>query len=93
LELALNTALSVEKDERLDLKMYPNPVKDRLHIQIPSRDTAIHMSLYDILGKEIQSHAVSNGDNTVDVSRLPKGVYILTLASKHMTKTFKLIKQ
>ena len=93
LEWALNTALSIENDAILDLKMYPNPATDVLHIQVPSNDSEVNITLYDILGKQIQSHTVSNTNFTIDVSRLQKGVYMVTLTSPRLSETLKLIKQ
>ena len=60
LELALNNALSVESnlDNDLNIKIYPNPAKDKFFILLPSVDDLITLDLYDIIGKKINSYSV-----------------------------------
>jgi len=93
LELALNTALSVESNLANDINIYPNPVKDQFYIQLPSEYDITTLYLYDILGKEINSYSVSYHNNIVDIAFLPKGIYVIKLELNTISKTFKLIKQ
>ena len=95
LESALNTALSVESNTTNDviINIYPNPVKDKLYIKLPSGDSPAILSLYDILGKEINIYNISNSNNVIDVLSIPKGIYIVKLELNTISKTFKLIKQ
>jgi hypothetical protein len=93
LELALNSALSVETITNSKLSIYPNPVTDKLYIDLPSLDGIVLLRVYNVLGKEINSYEISNNNNVVDVVSIPSGLYIVTLESNSILKTFKLIKQ
>lgn len=94
LESALNSTLYSESNTRESaISIYPNPVKDKLYIKLPSEANIASLRLYDILGKEINTYHISNSNNILDVVSLPKGIYIVTLESNTISKTFKLIKQ
>ncbi len=56
-------------------KVYPNPAKDKLFISNGDQSN-VHIVLYDVLGKEVQSLVSNGGDIEVNVSKLPKGMYI-----------------
>lgn len=61
----------VELTQRISV--YPNPVKSQIYI---NSDVVIEsISIIDAFGKIIKSNPISN--NTIDVSRLSNGVYLL----------------
>jgi len=95
LESALNNALSLEPNlvNDISIKIYPNPIKDKFYIQLPSGDNITTLHLYDILGKEINTYSVSHNNNIVDIAYLPKGIYVIKLVLNTISKTLKLIKQ
>jgi len=45
------------------------------------------------LGQEIQKGTFTFGDNTLDISNLSKGLYVLNVKTSHGTATKKIIKQ
>jgi Leucine-rich repeat (LRR) protein len=66
------------------LKAYPNPVDKQLQIEFTTTETGdMNISLTDVLGRQMSAQTVeaTKGLNgaTVDVSSLPRGVYMLTL--------------
>lgn len=63
-----------------DFEIYPNPAYDRLAISSPS--PLANASLRDIQGKELMIKTFS-GENEVevDISSLPTGYYILSVAT------------
>jgi len=63
-----------------NIRIWPNPVKDILNIDISAYDFAvdIKISIYDNSGRRIKSVARSD---MIDVSSLPRGVYLLILSS------------
>ncbi len=70
--------------------IYPNPCTDILNIQIHSFiDNDARFNLFNINGQLAKSEILQNngtGNYTINVSLLPKGVYILNIQSK--TKQF-----
>ncbi|ACU60275.1 glycosyl hydrolase [Chitinophaga pinensis] len=65
--------------------LYPNPANDWVKIQSKTKDI---YSLTDLQGKMIQTGKLDAGINTIDISRIPKGLYIIRIKDQ----TFKLIK-
>ncbi|MEI6755170.1 MAG: T9SS type A sorting domain-containing protein, partial [Paludibacter sp.] len=55
------------------ITIYPNPVAEKLNIQVTEATTA---GLYTMLGKLVFSENLKRGINTVDISRINKGIYI-----------------
>ena len=83
------TALSVKQNEISGLNMYPNPVSNgNLYISTDS-NSAKSVEIYDILGKQVLNAKVSN--NTVNVSNLKGGAYIVKINEEGKTATRKLI--
>jgi hypothetical protein len=61
-------------------QLYPNPATTNLNITSSIGTSTIH--LYDVLGREALSSILSNGQSTLDVSRLPRGIYSVVLERK-----------
>lgn len=63
-----------------DLKIYPNPSQDMVTIDLPSElkdDTNI--SVLNSQGKEVQTQVVNSDNNTLNVSNLQAGVYLIEI--------------
>ncbi|MEP3837567.1 MAG: S8 family serine peptidase [Algibacter sp.] len=94
LEMALNTALSVEHEVANNaFKMYPNPVSNKLYIELPSDDEIVSVALYDVLGKEISAYQMASYQHEINTMALSNGVYFIRVESSTISKTFKIIKQ
>jgi len=80
--------LAVAKNEISGLNVYPNPViNGKVFIRSNSSDTK-KVSVYDILGKQLIQKEVSE---TLDVSSLNKGVYLMKVSEGASSSTRKLI--
>ena len=78
------------------LSLYPNPVNDHLNIQINQMSGGnLLLQVSDILGKPVlarEFHFMGSGKTqTLDVSGLAKGIYIIQLNYGDRTTTRKLI--
>ncbi|GLB48506.1 T9SS type A sorting domain-containing protein [Neptunitalea lumnitzerae] len=70
-------------------KVYPNPVTNgTLHIS-STVATDMNVQIYDLLGKQVVNKTVTN--NTVNVSALQRGVYILQITQGAASTTQKLV--
>jgi hypothetical protein len=72
------------------LKLYPNPAKNNLFIET-ALNSDINVSVVDMLGKEVVNTKVVK--NTVNVSNLTSGIYIVKITEEGKTSTKKLIIQ
>ncbi len=80
---------SIVSKTNLDLRLYPNPVQSNLHINGVLEGDII--SIYNITGKKvIEKKVKSNELQTIDISKINSGIYILSVSGKY---NYQLIKQ
>lgn len=79
-------------EEVSNSNIYPNPITSLLNIEVTNN---AKYNLYPILGQEIlQAGDLNLGENTLDLSYLDKGVYVLKIISEEgYLTTNKIIKQ
>lgn len=87
--------LSVE-DHSLayDIKVYPNPAKEMLHIELPNGNSSSYqIGLYDMLGKLIYQKQASEAKTSIALNNLSlsHGVYVLRLNSSEFSLSQKVI--
>ncbi|MFN7014202.1 MAG: T9SS type A sorting domain-containing protein [Bacteroidia bacterium] len=73
------------------LKMYPNPLKGNTLYLTSTANADMSVQIFDVLGKEVIKSNVMN--NTVNVSGLNTGVYIVRITEEGKTATRKLVIQ
>ena len=77
----------VDDQNQLDISIYPNPTSDIVHIDC--NYSQLKVVVYDILGKQVINKSITN---SIDISQLEKGVYILQLSDGVKLSTRKIIK-
>jgi hypothetical protein len=83
--------LGVNDNSNSILTIYPNPVKDQLQIKSDQNlDGAIY-SVFDINGKLVLSNTLRS--NSVDVSSISTGNYVLNIALDGINQSQKFVKQ
>src|SRR5690606_18201305 len=81
----------IEENAPLQVSFYPNPVQNQLNIQVPASVYLESATIHNLLGKQTQ---VSLGENnSIDMSQMAAGVYILKLETNQGSLTKKIIKQ
>lgn len=83
-------SLSTQEAMKTKIAFFPNPVKDILNIQNDRKITAV--KIYDLTGKEVVTKEFNANNVHVDVSNLPKGVYMVKVGSENSNRTIKVIK-
>jgi hypothetical protein len=73
------------------LTMYPNPLKGNTLYFTSTANADMSVQIYDVLGKEVVNSKVMN--NTVNVSSLNAGVYMVKVTEEGKTATRKLVIQ
>ena len=95
-EDAYNALLVLGAEDQLraeQFTIYPNPVKTTVNISFPEGITNANFTLYNVIGSEVLRTTISNGQNSVDLSQLARGVYIANIESDNKSNSFKLIKE
>ncbi|WP_296316212.1 T9SS type A sorting domain-containing protein, partial [Winogradskyella sp. UBA3174] len=69
--------------------IYPNPTKTGAVTISSLNNDVINIRVYDLLGKQVKNEILTN--NTLNVSDLNTGVYIIKLTRNNATVTKKLV--
>ena len=76
------TSLGITKNTLLSFEMYPNPVSDKLNIQLPTGIEKAEVSIFDYRGRLILSKTISSNNTSIDVQKISKGIYVIRVATK-----------
>lgn len=83
-------AVDLESANQSPITVYPNPAEDFVTFDIENINESIHIKLYDIQGKTITSHQLSN-DKQLSISHLNSGTYLYQLNYNNQIHTGKII--
>lgn len=75
------SVIQIQLEGDTDIRIHPNPVNSKLHIEVDtdvSQDLVFH--LYNLQGNEVLE-SMSGQIAEIDVSTLPKGIYLLVVES------------
>ncbi|MBN9312637.1 MAG: hypothetical protein BGO40_00050 [Chryseobacterium sp. 39-10] len=80
--------------EQLEIKLYPNPVKDFLYLHMGKKPEAnMKYQLFDAQGKLMLQNRLNSIKNEIDMRTFPQSVYIIRIFRENTTlKTIKIIK-
>ena len=60
-----------------DLKVFPNPADDFVHLIIPGKESSGVLSIMDMSGREVLQQACDHKETGLDVSSLSEGIYLI----------------
>jgi Leucine-rich repeat (LRR) protein len=83
-------ALSSEEFDLSAISVYPNPVKDKVYIELHLQ---ANYSLTNMFGQEIKKGTFVTGNNVLDIHDLANGLYLLNLETTDGKATKKVIKE
>lgn len=75
--------------DKILLKLYPNPTKDRLNLQVTA---PAEYSISNVSGHRLISGIIIKGDNLIAVDLLNAGVYYLTIDFQYYSKVINWVK-
>jgi len=87
----VNIVLSVDPLELLDFKIYPNPFTNKIHIENIGLQQ-YELTILNRLGQTIKQIQVNNKNQTIDLTELKTGIYLLRINDREIIKTMKIIK-
>ena len=79
---------SIEEENFNQISLYPNPVSQILNIE--GNNSELFIVIYNILGKKIMQSSIMN---SLDISLLNNGIYIVELSDGKNVTTKRLIKR
>ncbi len=79
----------------LDSRIFPNPVKDKLSIQVPPNEN-YKIQLFNMLGQTIavyEFHSTTNAPIVLNFEQYEKGAYLMLIENNNSTEKHLIIKQ
>ncbi|MFC0605448.1 T9SS type A sorting domain-containing protein [Winogradskyella pulchriflava] len=86
-----DASLSIDSNEFEAFKYYPNPVVNTLTIEAENSITKV--SIYNMVGQEVQRVSPNDLNATIDMNELNQGVYFVNVTINEAKQTFKVIKK
>ena len=80
----------VEEDYTANIKLYPNPVNDMLHLEC---ENMVEYDIYSYDGKLIKSAQLSDDETVIDFKGFNSGAYLLRITTKEGVLTRRIIKE
>lgn len=71
--------------------VYPNPAHNTVNIALFDEDSKLNLNIASLSGKKLIHKVIYPGQNTIDVSMLAKGIYVIQVNNKGIIKSEKLI--
>lgn len=83
---------SINSSSVKEISLYPNPVKDVLNFDLEKR-TSAEIEIVDFLGKTLLSRSIEASVNSIDISQLAAGVYIVRFLSDGLDAKYRIVKK
>ncbi|QQX76063.1 MULTISPECIES: T9SS type A sorting domain-containing protein [Aequorivita] len=89
--VTVTVTLSINEFSEANFSYYPNPTKDKLTLKHSSEISEISIS--NLLGQNILVLHPQNSEVELNLTFLPKGIYLITLSANEAKKTINIIKE
>lgn len=73
------------------IQVFPNPAGNHIYLNLPEDATPVVATLYRVSGQAAASWKLNQAHNTLNVSDLAPGAYMLRLSLKDQVRTFKVM--
>lgn len=89
--VTVTVTLNVNELNPTNLKLYPNPSEDYVHLSYS--DTIDKIIITNILGQEIYENKINLETTIIDILSYDRGTYFITIYIKDRTTTMKMLKK
>lgn len=88
--ITVEEGLNVDETEINNFAISPNPATTHIDLKLPEGTSTKTVSIYNLMGQKVLS--IENTKNSIDVSRLSKGLYLLNITSEKLNHTKRFVK-
>ena len=81
--------------DQLEIKIYPNPTKGNLKVEIPldGQNEQINLQVFDVNGSLINALVITNTTTLINLKDQPAGLYIMRILSGQSVSEWKILKE
>ena len=90
-DIPVDVVSSTEVVQTLDIRIFPNPAKAQVSVQNTGSGETMQIQILDLTGKLIQETRSSETLSTLEISRLPAGIYLVKVFAGNTSKVEKLV--
>jgi surface protein len=83
------SSLGTDAFDKCSVSLYPNPTSNILNIKTNANLTSQPYNIIDTLGKVILKGNLNEGDNSINVEQLSKGIYYIKVSDNSASKFIK----
>lgn len=83
------SAVVIDDIPVFEISVYPNPTQGNLSIMLEEAELDSHINIFSISGILVQSAKAKQGYNKIDLGKLPKGVYLVSVPGYQMKRIIK----
>lgn len=87
-----SSPLAVSEVQKNAFTIYPNPARDHFYLRVPHlTEETIKLKIYNVLGNLLRTESIRYKVHRFDISKLPAGVYLVSLEGENSRETRKLV--
>jgi hypothetical protein len=80
-------------DANVAFVAFPNPASQVLNVRLGYFETNSQVVIYNVTGAQVVKATLASQETAIDISKLPKGMYILSVNNGKEVETMKFIKE
>ena len=81
--------VGIANNTRNQVRIYPNPVKDKLYLQLKNQQHVSTIIIYDINGNQVVSFRTNQSFEVINTDNLTKGLYMISIDGNGVMKFVK----
>lgn len=85
--------LSTNATDREQFNMYPNPIIDKVYINLPNTNEMFNATIYNLSGNVIINKILNTNNNSIHLNNLASGIYFIHIKGKNSMAIKNLIKK
>jgi hypothetical protein len=85
--------LSINESNSAQVKLFPNPVISTLQIEMEASQPYSRAVIYDLFGKVVSTHQLSEQKTLLNLTNLSSGFYVIRLLNENSSTEFKFVKK
>jgi hypothetical protein len=88
-----NQAVGVKNNSTQSIDVYPNPVTDRMYLELGGDASETMIKVRNILGNVVYTKECHQGKSVLELGELNKGIYFMEVSSKEGSQILRFVKQ